>query len=90
MALACKRGGEDLDAFVTGQQGCINQASLDVCGFQPRVTAENGLLVITRSQHVKQVFNGKSPSSNDRFATEDFRIARDAFEELLLFHEVKS
>ena len=41
------------------------------------------------SQHVEDMFHGKTMSTDDRLAAEYFRIANDAGDEFLVFHILK-
>ena len=41
------------------------------------------------SQHVEDMFHGKTMSTDDRLAAEYFRIVSDAGDEFLVFHILK-
>ena len=80
--------GKQFDPFVPGKERGVNEAGLNVCGFQPRIAAQNGGCLITGGQHVEHVFHGEPPPPDDRLTTKDFRVEGDAFDELILIHAI--
>jgi hypothetical protein len=72
-----------------GKEGSINEAGLNVGGFQPRITPQDGGGIITRGKHIEDVFHRQSAPTDDRFTAESIWIASDALDEFLTFRQVK-
>lgn len=58
----------------------VDQAGLDIFTLEPAISGKNGLDVIARGKHVQYMLHCESSTSNNRLATENIRIYRDALE----------
>jgi hypothetical protein len=88
-ASGSQSGGEEFNPFMSCQPGGVDQTCLDILAFQPWVSLKDGVCGITGGKQVKNVFDRQTPSPDDGFAAEDFRIAGDSLEELILIHKVE-
>ena len=78
--------GRRLAAHLRDGAAGEDEAGPDVFGLQPRVSCEDGLRGVTRTQHPEDVLHGEPASANDRLAAEDLRVAGDASEKFGLVH----
>jgi hypothetical protein len=88
-ASGSQSGGKEFYPFMTRQPGGVDQTGLDILGFQPWVSLKDGFRGVAGGKHVKNVFHGQTPAPDDRLACEDFRIAGDSLEKLVLVHGEK-
>src|SRR5207247_995782 len=70
-----------LDALVANDTPRVCEACADVFRLEPRIPFEDCVRSIAGCQHPQHVLDGKTTAANDRLATEDLGIDRDALEE---------
>ena len=88
-ASGSQSGGKEFYSFMARQPGGVDEAGLDILGFQPWVSLKDGFRGVAGGKHVKNVFHGQTPAPDDRLAAKDFRIAGDSLEQLVLVHGEK-
>lgn len=59
----------------------VNEASLNIFFFEPRVAAQKSLRQIARRQHAENVFHSQPTAANDWLAPENLRIVRDSLQQ---------
>ena len=64
----------------------IGKAGLNILTLQPRIATKDRLRCIAGSQHAKDMFNGESPTSDNRLPAENILVHRYALEKELLIH----
>jgi len=61
----------------------VGKAGPDVIRLEPGVLGQEGLAVVASREHREHMFDRQAPPPDDRFAAEDRRIDRDAFQQLV-------
>ena len=65
----------------------ISDASANVSRLKVRVVVQNILPLLILSQEAENQLHGYAHAADDRFASEDFGVNCDAFEQVFLRHE---
>jgi hypothetical protein len=73
---------------MSDQPAGVDEARLDIFGFEPRITLENGLGAIARGKHPEDMLHGQPMPADDRLPAEDLRVYRDPSEKLILLLEL--
>ena len=88
-AASLSNSGADLqrlNSLIADVSPRVHQAGLNILPFKPRVSRENRFKIVAGTEHSEHVFDSEPPSSNDRFASENLRIDRNALEQLRFSH----
>lgn len=56
----------------------VDQAGTHIVCLQPRILAQEFIKRVTGGEHAEDMFNGEAPTPDDRLATENTRIGRNA------------
>ena len=56
----------------------VDQTSAYVLRFQPGIASEYGFRSVSSGEHTEDVLDGKTPTADDWFSSENSRIDRDA------------
>ena len=71
---------------MTSQTRRINKTGLDIFRFKPWVAFKNRRGIIACGKHVEHVLHSKPVSTDNRFSTENFRIAGNTLDKFFLLH----
>ena len=72
--------GQRLDPFVADEPVSVSEAGLNILTFQPWIALKDRVRRVTRRQHTEDMLDGESATSDNRLATEDARVDRNAFQ----------
>lgn len=77
---------ERLDTLPTDEPGREGEAGPDIVGLKSGIGFQNRLGVVACGKHAEKVFDSQSVATNDRLATEDHRVDRDAGQQIRFGH----